>query len=281
MSRGAQVVIVVLLVAVVGLGGLLLARGREAPAPAQGEAAAASDTLVVYAPCGMSSPIAVATQKFRQANPGLKVQVVFDNAIVLVRKIRAGDRPDVFMSPGEMEMKQLTEEGYIDGGTIKDFGTLDLVVIAPNKTKGLDSIQGLTSPSIKTISLADPKYNSIGYYAEEALKTMGLWDKLQSKLLLREYPLEAVTLATDGQVDAGITFLTCPLDTNPEMADASDVRIVETIPRDPYPPIRLQVAMLKGTKQRELGQKYIDFMTSEQGQQAVATNGILPAKVIP
>ena len=275
MSRGSQILVVVLLLAVVALGGLLVARQRSAP-----EAAAPAAGLVVYAPCGMSSPIAVATQRFREANPGAQVQVVFDNAIVLVRKIRKGDRPDVFMSPGELEMKQLVEEGFIDAATVADFGTLDLVVIAPTKTKGLDSIQGLTSPSIKTISLADPQYNSIGYYGEAALKSLGLWESLQTKLLLREYPLEAVTLATNGQVDAGITFLTCPLDTNPEKADGSEVRIVETIPRDAYPPVRLQVAMLKDTAKGELGRKYIDFLTSEAGQKAIAANGILPAETI-
>ncbi|HUU53331.1 MAG TPA: molybdate ABC transporter substrate-binding protein [Armatimonadota bacterium] len=275
MSRGAQILVVALLLAVVVMGGVLLARARQAP-----EAAAPTAGLVVYAPCGMSSPIAVATQRFREANPGAQVQVVFDNAIVLVRKIRKGDRPDVFISPGELEMKQLVEEGFIEAATVADFGTLDLVVIAPTKTEGLDSVEGLKAPGIKTISLADPKYNSIGYYGEEALKSLGLWEALQSKLLLREYPLEAVTLATNGQVDAGITYLTCPLDTAPEKADGSDVRIVATLPRDSYPPVRLQVAMLKETEKRDVGRQYIDFLISEQGQEAIAANGILPVEVI-
>src|SRR4030042_542012 len=166
MSRGSQVLVVVLLLAVVVTGGLLGARQRAAP--------------------GAPAPA-----------PGL-----------------GGS------APGELEMRQLVEEGFVDAATVTDFGTLDLVVIAHTKTKGLDSIQGLTSPRIKTISLADPQYNSIGYYGEAALKSMGLWESLQAKLLLREDPLEGAALATNGQVDAGITFLTCPLDTNPEKADA-------------------------------------------------------------
>jgi ABC-type molybdate transport system substrate-binding protein len=89
-----------------------------------------------------------------------------------------------------------------------------------------------------------------------------------------------VTLATTGQVDAGITYLTCPLETNPEKADASGVRIVERVPRDAYPPVRLQVAMLNETQQTAYGQRYIDFLVSPEGQQAVATSGILPVEVI-
>jgi molybdate transport system substrate-binding protein len=274
MSRGAQILIVVLVLAVVTLGGLLLTRaGQSTGGPTSGN-------LVVYAPCGMNGPLQIASQKFRELNPDVPLQVVYDNANVLVRNIRRGDRPDVFISPGEIEMGLLAAEGFIDEGTVTDFGTLDLVVIAPDKTKGLNSIRGLTSPTISTISLADPEHNSIGFYAKEALETLGLWDQLQTKLLLREYPLEAVTLATTGEVDAGIHYLTCPLETNPEKADASGVRIVEKLPRDAYPPVRLQVAMLNETRQTAYGQRYIDFLVSPEGQQAVATSGILPIEVI-
>jgi molybdate transport system substrate-binding protein len=227
----------------------------------------------------MSSPIAVATQRFREQS-GADVPVVFDNAIVLVRRIRAGELPDVFISPGEVEMKALLDEGFIDPDTVRDFGTLDLVVIAPKKTQGLDAIGDLTSPTVQTISLADPELNSVGYYGMKALESAGLWETLKSKVFPREYPLEAVTMATQGQVDAGVTYLTCPLDTAPEKADASDVRIVETFPRDSYPPIRLQIGIMKDTRKRELALKYIEFLRSPEGQGAVATSGILPVEVI-
>jgi len=274
MSRLAQVLIIVLLIAVVGMGALLLARGRT------GSETTTADSLVIYAPCGMSSPITTATHAFRQANPDVQIPIVFDNAIVLVRKIRAGDRPDVFISPGEVEMKQLADERFIDSSTVEDFGTLDLVVIASTKTQGLDTISALTSPAIETISLADPSLNSVGYYGQKGLESLGLWDSLKAKVLPREYPLEAVTLATTGQVDAGITYLTCPLDTAPEKADGSDVRIVETFPRDSYPPIRLQIGILKGSSKVEIAERYIEFLLSPEGQQAVATNGILPVEVL-
>jgi molybdate transport system substrate-binding protein len=191
-----------------------------------------------------------------------------------------GERPDVFMSPGETEMKLLVEAGIVDPATVTDFGTLDIVLITGRKIDSLKTLEDLKSPNIKTISLADPATNSIGYYASEALKKLGLWEPIQSKLLLREAPLEAVTLATDGKVDAGITFMTCPLETAPEKADASNARIVQTIPRETYPPVRLQLGILKDSKNREAAQRYLDFLTSEEGQKAIAINGIKPASEI-
>jgi len=270
MNRSGPVLVVVLLIAVLALGAVLIARSRQSPT------APAAAGVVVYAPCGMTSPITTAAHLFRQAHPDTDLQIEYDNAIVLVRKIRAGARPDVFISPGELEMRQLTEEGFIDADSVRDFASLDLVVFAPSSTEGLNTIQDLLSPTVATVSLADPQYNSVGYYGEQALRTLGLWEPLQSKLILREYPLEAVTLVTSGDVDAGVTYLTCPLDTAPDKADGSDLRIVETFPRDTYPRVRCQVALLNETRQRDDAQLFIDFMVSEQAQEAIATNGLLP-----
>lgn len=273
MTRGSQIVIILLAVAVLAMGGLIVAR-RSASG---GQTGAPGSQVIVFAPCGLTGPINVATAMFRAAHPEMKLEVVFDNANVLVRRVRKGERPDLFISPGELEMKQLTDGGHIDASTIRDFGSLDVVLFAPSKTKGLDQLGDITKPGIKYISMGDPKFNSIGYYGEQALRSQKLWDRVQSKLVLREYPLEAVKLVTEGRVDAGVTYLTCPLETAPEKASKSDLRVVAVFPRDSYPPVRLQVAMLKTTKQRELSQKFIDHLASDEAQPALAGAGVLPA----
>jgi molybdate transport system substrate-binding protein len=269
MSRSSQITIVVLLVAVLAMGGLIIARRR-------GPASTSSNQVIVFAPCGMTGPINVATALFRGAHPEIRLEVVFDNANILVRRVRKGEQPDVFISPGELEMKQLTDEKYIDGSTTTDFGSLDIVLFAPSKTKGLSQLGDITKPEIKYISMGDPKYNSIGYYGEQALRSLKLWDKVHDKLVLREYPLEAVKAVSEGRVDAGVTYLTCPLETAPDKASKSDLRVVAKFPRESYPPVRLQAAMLKATKQRELSQKFISFLASDQAQKALVGTGLLP-----
>jgi molybdate transport system substrate-binding protein len=267
-TRRAQAVVLIVLVGAVAGGALLLSRApRPDSAPAEME---------VFAPCGMTGPLNAAIRLFRQANPETRLGVVYDNAIVLVRKIRAGARPDVFISPGEMEMGQMVTEGYVDQPTVRDFGSLDLVVIAPKRMKELRTADDLKRPEVKTISLADPQQNSVGYYGEQALRSLGLWEPLQSKLLLREYPLEAVSLVTTGRVDAGLTYLSCPLETAPEKADKSEVRIVARIPREAYPKVRLQLGMLRESANQEAAQRFIDFMVSREAQEALAANGLLP-----
>jgi len=274
MTRKAQVIVLLLLAAVVAMGGLIIARSR------QSETAVPDNTVVVFAPCGLTGPLNVAIARFRATHPEMKLEVVFDNANVLVRKIRKNVQPDIFISPGELEIKQLADEGFVDGSTIRDWGSLDIVVYAPSKTKNLASLEDLTKPHITSISMADPKYNSIGYYGEKALRNLGLWEPLQTKLRLREYPLEAVKLVSEGTVDAGVTFLTCPLETAPDKASSSDLRVIAKFPADSHPPVRLQIGMLKTSQKRELGQKLIDFIASEDAQDLLSGNGVLPIKEI-
>jgi molybdate transport system substrate-binding protein len=271
-SRG-PVVIVVLLAIVVVLGGVLVARSRGG---GSAPAAPAPNKLVVFAPCGLSGPINIATARFRARRPDIRLDVVFDNANVLVNRVHAGEVGDVFMSPGEMEVRQLAEEGYILADSIKDWGSLDLVVIAAGGVKTLDRIEDLKSPSVRRVSMADPRTNSVGYYGQKALESYHLWQPLQTKLYLREAPLEAIKLVESGRADAGIAYFTCPLDTAPEKASKEAMRIVARIPRDKYPPVRLQAGLFKKANQPALGHVFIEFLSAPETQKELAANGVLP-----
>jgi len=89
MSRTSQIVIIVLLVAVLALGAAIAMRGRQSQRD--------PSRVLVYAPCGMISPIGAAVEAFREAHPDLSLVVKYDNAVILMRLIRGGDRPDIFM----------------------------------------------------------------------------------------------------------------------------------------------------------------------------------------
>lgn len=271
MSRGAQLLILALLLAVVAMGGLLVKRARPSPG------AAAGGRLVVYAPCGLQGPVQTAVGAFRQQHPDRPLEVVYDNANVLVRRIlKQGERPDVLISPGELEMSQIAKAELMDTDSIKDFGTLDMVLIAPASNTTLKQLEDLADAKIKAVALGDPQYNSVGYYGAKAMRARGVWEQVEPKLILREFPLEAFNLVAQNQVQAGLAYLTCPLDTAPEKADKQSVRIVEKLAREDYGPIRLQVGLLKTTKQRAAAQEFIDFLLSPEAQQVMASNGVQP-----
>ena len=267
MSRGAQLAIVVLLLAVVAMGALLISRQQGVP----------GGRLLVYAPCGLQGPVQAAVTAYRQKHPDTPLEVVYDNANVLVRRVvRQGERPDVFISPGELEISQVAKQGLLDDRSVRDFGTLDMVLITPAKNTTVTKVEDLTDPKVKAVALGDPKFNSVGHYGEQVMRARKIWDAVQPKLILREFPLEAFNLVAQGQAEAGLAYLTCPLDTAPEKASKSSVRIVEKISRDSYGPIRLQLGMLNTSKQQEAARAFVDFMASPEAQEVTGKNGVLP-----
>jgi molybdate transport system substrate-binding protein len=200
---------------------------------------------------------------------------------VLVRKVTdLGEHPDVFISPGELELKQLRDRNLIDESTVRDFGSLEMAIIAPSARRDVSALKDLESPNVKLISMGDPESTSVGYYGAQVLRRLGLWNRLQSKLLLREAPLEAVTLVESGRADAGLVYRICPLETSQGKVSRSAIRVIEKIPREVCPPIRLQLGLLKTSPNRAAAETFIDFMASNECQSAMGGYGILPADEI-
>jgi len=236
-----------------------------------------SPRVVVYAPCGLEGALEAGRQLLRIRQPDLRVDLILDEANVQVRKVtELGQQPDVFISPGELELKQLRDAGLIDENTVRDFGSLDMAIIVPSSRNDIRGLKDLTSPRVKCISMGDPDSTSMGYYGAQVLRKLGLWEALQPKLLLREAPLEPITLVESGQADAGIVYLTCPLEANPEKVSRSALKVVEAIPRDVCPPIRLQLAVLRDSRNQDAAKRFVDFMISDEAQFTMAGYGVLP-----
>jgi molybdate transport system substrate-binding protein len=179
--------------------------------------------------------------------------------------------------PGEIELQQLRTKHLINESTVRDFGSLDMAVIAPSARPGISTLKDLTSIKVRSISMGDPNSTSVGHYGAEMLHKAGLWDQLQSRLVLREAPLEAFSLVESGEVDAGIVYLMCPLETGRGKVSSSAVRFVEKIPHEICPPVRLQLGRLEASTNRAAAQTFIDFVASKRMQSALAGYGILPA----
>jgi molybdate transport system substrate-binding protein len=289
MSKGTQTIIILLLVVLVIVGGVIVANNQKRNAsnalkhPVDNEKLAAAnpanDKAVLYAPCGMNGPITAALIAFRKAHPQNKININFYTSPVIISRIKDGDRPDGVIAPGELEIEILDKGGFIDKSSVRDFATLELAIIAPKKSTIVNSVEDLTAPKTKRIAMANPAINSPGFYGEKALRALGIWDRIKDRMVLRDAPLEPIDFVTRNEADAAIVYLTCPLETAPEKADKSAVRIMK-LPRGQYPPVRCQIALLKNAGHRDTAQLFIDFIRSDAAQKQVAIDGLLPIKDI-
>ncbi len=238
--------------------------------------AAVAETLTIYVPCGMELPFMAAREAFQEVRPGLRVNVVLDNANVLVRRILGkGEKPDLIVSPGLLEMEILQKEGLVGEKDVHPFGRYELVLFTSRANPaGVRTFSDLIRPEVKTIAIADPDLNSVGRYIRQALQGLGLWDQVQSKLLRTEHPITAYKHVAREKADASFAYRSCPLKTAPEKLAYSKVRILEAVPKEMYGPAFAVIAPLSFSPRREVALAFIDYLLSEKGQALLAANDV-------
>jgi molybdate transport system substrate-binding protein len=109
-----------------------------------------------------------------------------------------------------------------------------------------------------------------GQYAEESLKAMGIWEKVQPKLVLAENVRQALDYVARGEVDAGFVY------TTDLAARAQGVKEAFRPAEDTYRPIVYPVAVVAASKHQPIARAFIDALVSESGRATLARFGFQP-----
>jgi molybdate transport system substrate-binding protein len=204
---------------------------------------------------------------------GIKVQFNFGASGLLQKQIETGAPVDVFASAGEKQMDDLQSKGIILAGTRCNFARNTLVLVVPQKSGiRIHSFEELTRPEVTRIAIGNPKTVPAGQYAQEALTNLKLWDKLQSRLVLAENVRQVLDYVARMETDAGIVYA------SDLSAAHGTAKIAAYAPNTSHSPILYPIALVKDTKAKIQGQRFIDLVLSDEGQKVLTRNGFLSAR---
>lgn len=222
----------------------------------------------IYVPCGMIIPFQETIHSFEAKNPGTKIKAYYDTGSILAKLVLNKDkRPDIFVSPGDIEIENLIANDLIDKSTITELDKFNLVLYASSSNPaGISALEDLTKPEVRHIVISDPRFNSVGSYAKEALVNTGLWDSVKDKIIFTDSPIQALTFVSIGKAQAGIHYDTCPFETAPEKLDVETIKIIQKIPPQYHRPILSQIAILNGTKNKKMASLFIAHLASKSAQ---------------
>jgi molybdate transport system substrate-binding protein len=204
------------------------------------------------------------------------VHIELDNADILVKRVTtAGEKPDLIVSPGTVEMDAMVAADHVAKEDVSHFGVYELVLFCPRSNPGkVTGFEDLTRPEVKVIALADPTNNSVGRYTRQALRKMGLWDRIEEKIVLTDHPITAYKAVAREKAEASFAYRSCPLKSAPEKLAYSKVRIVESVPRESYGPAFATIGILKSSQSRPPAQAFVKFLLSPAGQKLLADHGV-------
>lgn len=145
---------------------------------------------------------------YMQEHPEVTIKANYGSSGALQQQIEQGAPADIFFSAGLSQMNALVAKGLMDEGTVKDLLENKLVLIIPMGGKNLASLQDLVSSDITKIAVGDPKSVPAGQYADEAFRSLGLYDAVKGKLIYAKDVREVLTWVETGNVQAGFVYET-------------------------------------------------------------------------
>ena len=167
---------------------------------------------------------------------------------MLARQIEEGAPADLFISADEARMNVLQEKKLIDPATRVSILANVLVLVVPD--------QGGTSDLDKAgrIAIGDPATAPAGTYTRDYLRKVGLWERLQPKLVPLENVRAVLAAVESGNVDAGFVYRT-------DAMISKHVRIAREI-KD-APPISYPFAITAHAQSAEAARRFLAYLQSE------------------
>jgi len=201
-------------------------------------------------------------------HPEVKITYNFASSGTLQKQIEEGAPVDVFISAGKQQMDALAEKGLIVEETRQDLLSNEIVLITQSD-RNLAGFDDLAGSDVEKISIGTPESVPAGKYAKEALVSMGLWDKIQSKLVLARDVRQVLTYVETGNVDAGLVY-------SSDTFTGKGIKIVAAAPAGSHEPVVYPMAVVKGTKHPEEAKAFIEFISGNEAAQIFIKYGFKP-----
>lgn len=176
---------------------------------------------------------------------GKAVKLIFGSSGNFHRQIREGAPFELYLSADESYIHDLAKEGLtMDEGRLYAVGRIVLIVppgsplIADGSLKDLAA--KLEAGKVKKFAIANPEHAPYGRAARAALKSAGLWEGIEDKLVLGENVSQAAQYATAGSAAGGIIAYSLAL--SPKLSALGQFAL---IPAEWHEPLRQRMVLTK------------------------------------
>lgn len=246
---------------------LLLALLMSAGACARGERETQADEIVVAAAANLTDAFGELGKRFT-ARTGVKVTNSFGATADLAKQIENGAPFDVFASADVEHLEGLARKGLIADSPRGVYARGRLVLWLPEGSKAsVNRVEDLAGESVSKVAIAKPDVAPYGRAAVESLNALGLWTKVEPKVVYSQSVAQAKQFAASGNADAA--FIPRSL------VREGEGRALEIDGRL-HAPIDQAVGVVSASKRQETARRFVEFLLSEEGQSVLKSFGYEP-----
>ena len=247
---------------------------ESAKTEAKAENTATSDTkgieLNVSAAASLKDALEKINEKYKEQT-GNTITLNLAASGTLVKQIQEGAPADLFISASKKKMTELVEKGFVEEGAVSNLLANDLVMVVPKDNKAkIEKVEDREKVDGK-IAVGEPETVPAGQYAKDSLTALGLWDKIQDKIVFAKDVRETLSYVEKGEVVAGFVYAS-------DAVVSKDSKVAQVIDESTHKPIVYPIAVIKASKNMEEIKKYEEFLKSEESMKIFEEFGFKVAK---
>lgn len=224
------------------------------------------ESLHVFAGAAGKPAIDEAVKLFEQKY-GVKVEVTYGGSGAVLSQMLLSQRGDVYIPGSDDYMDKAESKGAVIGQTRRIICYLKpSIVVQKGNPKGIKGIEDLTQPGLK-VAIGTPEAVCLGDIALEMFRQAGIEERIRPNIVTQAYNCQhLLTLLKLKQVDAIIGW-----DFYEHLAptEVKAIPIDEAVAR----PRNIPAAVVSFSKQKELSDKFVRFVSGAKGREIFARYG--------
>jgi molybdate transport system substrate-binding protein len=235
---------------------------------------ACAETLMVAAAADLTYCLPELNKTFQEQHAGVEIQLSTGSSGNFFAQIQNGAPFDVFLSADLHYPEELIKAGYAVRASFFIYGSGRLVLWT-NKPQTVDVTRGLDAlrdtRAVQKVAIANPEHAPYGRAAKAALQKAGLWDEIQSRLVVGENIAQALQYVETQNADAGLVALA--LVRSPRLSGIGKYAEVDD---RLYPPLNQAAVITRHGASKAAASTYLEFVRSTTARAVFDKYGFKP-----
>ena len=234
-----------------------------------------SGPLLLSAAASLHEVVSEATAAFTARHPKVEIRSNLGSSGQLASQIEGGAPVDLFLSASTRDADRVLAPSPPNDPVASDRRTLaaNTLVIVTGAEAGsavADRPESLLEKRFDRIALGNPATVPAGRYAEQSLRALGLWDRLQPRLVFGEDVRQVVEYVVRGECPAGIVYAT------DARQFAERLRAGPAFPDSSHDPILYEGVVPPASTNPHAARAFLGFLASGDGRAIFVSHGFAP-----
>jgi molybdate transport system substrate-binding protein len=211
------------------------------------------------------------SEVFQQVGPqfetgtGIHPVFSFGSTAQLATQIENGAPFDVFAAADVEHIRQLIDKRLIQPGAWSVYATGILALwIPPHSSAQVNGPGDLVQASVKVIALAKPELAPYGLAAQETLQKLGIWNKVEAKVVYADNISMAKQYGSSGNADAVFTAYSLVMKEQGKVIQVDD---------NLHAPIDQAMGIVEASKNQAAGRDFMNFLLAGKGRDILRNSG--------